>query len=115
MKQDMAELFDILSGLWAEYAKKRDFNAVLEISLASRILFRALPDMEGPEEAALLALHKAIEIVFLRDNSPRTREADACSFCGRKPPEVRLGAGADVYICDQCVNDFARAFRDQEA
>lgn len=34
----------------------------------------------------------------------------ACSFCGRKPPEVRLGAGPKAFICDGCVRVFASVF-----
>ena len=34
----------------------------------------------------------------------------ACSFCGRKPREVRLGAGPSAFICDGCVGLFASVF-----
>jgi hypothetical protein len=34
----------------------------------------------------------------------------ACSFCGRRPPEVRLGAGLSAFICDGCVGVFASVF-----
>ena len=114
MQNDVPELFRILSGLWEEYAKKKDFNAVMEISLASRLLFKVLPDAAGPQEAALAALHHSIEMVVF-DGKPRnksTEDIPQCSFCGRKPPEVRLGAGPDVFICDGCVRDFAAVFRE---
>ena len=35
----------------------------------------------------------------------------ACSFCGRKPPEVQLGAGPKAFICDGCVDVFASLFK----
>jgi hypothetical protein len=35
----------------------------------------------------------------------------ACSFCGRKPPEVKLGAGPKAFICDGCVDVFASLFK----
>jgi len=38
---------------------------------------------------------------------PRARN---CSFCGRSPPEARLGAGPAAFICDGCVDLFARRF-----
>ncbi len=35
----------------------------------------------------------------------------ACSFCGRKAPEVKLGAGPDdVFICNECVDLFTETF-----
>ena len=113
---DVAELFRILSRLWEEYAKQKDFGAVLELSMASRLLFRALPGAKAPEESALAALYQAIEMqVFEGQPSTKTEAAEpSCSFCGRSPPEVRLGAGSNVYICDGCVSDFASVFRDRE-
>jgi hypothetical protein len=35
-----------------------------------------------------------------------------CSFCGRSPPDVRLGAGPSAFICDGCVDLFARHFEE---
>jgi hypothetical protein len=32
-----------------------------------------------------------------------------CSFCSKSPPEVRLGAGPSVFICNECVQVFAVA------
>src|SRR4051812_30141713 len=113
MQNDVSELFRILSGLWLEYAKKKDFEAVMEISLASRLLFKVLPDAEGPHESSMGALHQAIE-VLLYEGQPPTKsvtKTPECSFCGRKPPEVRLGAGPDAFICDGCIGDFADVFR----
>jgi hypothetical protein len=34
----------------------------------------------------------------------------SCPFCGRSPPEVRLGAGPSAFICDRCVDLFAHHF-----
>jgi hypothetical protein len=31
----------------------------------------------------------------------------ACSFCGKTSPEVRLGAGPSVFICNECVGVFS--------
>jgi hypothetical protein len=102
--------------MWIDLAKKKDFESIMELALASRLLFRALPNAEGPEEAALLALNQSIEMVLFDGEPPKKNVHDdpVCSFCGRKPPEVRLGAGPEAFICDGCVSDFAAVFRDQE-
>ena len=34
----------------------------------------------------------------------------SCSFCGRSPTEVQLGAGPAVFICNECVDTFAKIF-----
>lgn len=41
-----------------------------------------------------------IEELFLPDGSAKK---DECSFCGSRPPDVRLAAGPNVSICDSCV------------
>jgi ClpX C4-type zinc finger len=33
-----------------------------------------------------------------------------CSFCGQSPPKVHLGAGPNVFICNECVNIFSKTF-----
>jgi hypothetical protein len=117
MKNDVSELFRILSGLWLEYAKKKDFETVMEVSFASRLLFKALPNAEGAHESSLGALHQAIEVLLDEGQppvKPTTTDARECSFCGRKPPEVRLGAGPNVFICDNCVGVFSEVFRQGE-
>jgi hypothetical protein len=102
--------------MWRDLAKQKNYKSLMELALASRLLFRALPNAEGPEEAALLALHQSIEMVVFDGEPPKKNVHDdpVCSFCGRKPPEVRLGAGPEAFICDGCVSDFAAIFRDQE-
>jgi hypothetical protein len=80
--------------MWADLGKKKDFKSLLELTLASSLLFRALPDAKGPEESALFTLELAIEKVFPAKSLKKKADHDpVCSFCGRKPPEVRLGAG----------------------
>jgi len=34
-----------------------------------------------------------------------------CSFCGKSPPEVRLGAGHSSFICHQCVALFSNILK----
>jgi hypothetical protein len=42
---------------------------------------------------------------------------DACSFCGQKPPKVKLGGGGTddtiVHICNSCVDTFHASFHKQ--
>jgi hypothetical protein len=42
----------------------------------------------------------AIEGLLPADDPANKHE---CSFCGRGPPDVRLAAGPNVFICDGCV------------
>ena len=50
----------------------------------------------------------------VKDIQSEQRDAQAipsCSFCGRREPDVRLAAGADAFICDDCVNNLAKFFK----
>jgi RNA polymerase-binding transcription factor DksA len=38
-----------------------------------------------------------------------------CSFCGKAPPDVRLGAGPDAFICNECVSIFSEIFEKKES
>ena len=59
------------------------------------------------ESAAVLLIGKDRPVV------PSETEP-ACSFCGRKRREVRLGAGPEAFICDGCVGIFTDIFRKEK-
>jgi hypothetical protein len=113
MKGPASNLFDILAKEWRELASKRDFAKLIDVAIASKIMLSQLPDSEGPVEAALLALHHSIEMVVFDGKPPKATSVEdpACSFCGRKPPEVRLGAGPSAFICNECVGIFTEVFK----
>jgi hypothetical protein len=63
------------------------------------------------------ALGFVSDAIALSDN--RTPESQAlrdlgkepsCSFCGQCEPDVRLGAGPGVFICDSCVGTLSEVF-----
>lgn len=41
-----------------------------------------------------------------KDGLVKNEPSPACSFCGKATPEVRLGAGPNVFICNECVATF---------
>ncbi len=61
--------------------------------------------------------------VFVRDccDNLLTRAEDArpggtsCSFCGKAPPDVRLGAGRSAFICNECANAFSQILSEPTA
>jgi ClpX C4-type zinc finger len=46
------------------------------------------------------------------DTSTPDTPDPACSFRGRHPPSVRLGAGPSVFICNECVDLFSDALKE---
>ncbi|HZP76571.1 MAG TPA: ClpX C4-type zinc finger protein [Pseudolabrys sp.] len=74
------------------------FDDALLLGMASYLISRELGD-EDARGTALISLQGALERVL-----PDTQIKEGCSFCGRKPPEVRLAAVPSVFICDACVS-----------
>jgi hypothetical protein len=44
-------------------------------------------------------------------SSPGQIGEPSCSFCGKKPPSVRLGAGPSAFICNECVELFSQSLK----
>jgi len=110
----LTKLAEIISDLQLEAARRQDNESVLEIAMASRMLFRALPGAEEQCRAALHNMQDALALLIPSDDSvdPSAIDNLACSFCDKQRPEVMLGAGADdVFICNECVDLFTEVFR----
>jgi len=52
---------------------------------------------------------------FLLERASAPSGQPSCSFCGKSPPEIRLGAGPGVFICNECVDIFADIFNEASA
>ncbi len=68
--------------------------------------------LDEPAKASLYVfMRECCGFLLKRVASPPSDQRN-CSFCGRSPPEVRLGAGPSAFICDRCVDVFARYFEE---
>ncbi len=73
---------------------------------ASNLLTRAGQTAETGVERVLLEIISECPHDLL--STKGDREIDpSCSFCGRAPPAVRLGAGASSFVCSECVGVFS--------
>jgi ribosomal protein L37AE/L43A len=102
---------------------------------SDQVAFSRVPDLYDDEDfdGCLIAASDLLEraksvgqagvyrvlIEFIRQSADRLasagadrKAAPACSFCGQTEPDVRLGAGPSVFICDHCVGLFATLWRD---
>ena len=112
MTELVDELAGIISDLMADTIKRRDSENLLEIAMASRVLFRALPGAEKQSRTVLSNMEYALNLLIGKEELAEVTEPEiACSFCGKKRPEVQIGAGADAFICNECVNLFTEIFR----
>lgn len=116
MTERLNEMVKIISELMVGTAARKDPEALLEIAIATRQLFRAIPGAEKQRRSALYSIENALSLLIPREESVGTIDLSKlkCSFCGRQEPEVMLGAGADAFICDDCVGLFTEMFREKK-
>jgi hypothetical protein len=76
----------------------------------SSLLFDGDQALGEPVKASLYVfMRECCGFLLERVASPPSGQR-SCSFCGRSPPEVRLGAGPSAFICDGCVDVFENHF-----
>jgi ClpX C4-type zinc finger len=92
---------------WQSAMKQGNFKEALKAGYESYAHCESEADEKGAM-AALSLVHLAIaELIFGNRKGPESQlPTPSCSFCGRSGSEVRLGAGADVFICVECVAIF---------
>src|SRR5262249_31513466 len=115
MTERVDELFDAISVLTTDLLKSKEFDKLLEVAIAARLLFRALPGAEEQSRSALYGLEGALTLLIGKEKPVEPSAIKrACSFCGRQEPEVMLGAGPEAFICNECVDLFTEIFREQK-
>jgi hypothetical protein len=104
---------DACSKVWGHLMMAGDFEGALQFASALKQLSDELKD-EDLIAGSRAMMRKSCEEIS-RQASPATITSNvkkaACSFCGKEPPEVKLGAGAEnVFICNECVAMFGQMF-----
>jgi ClpX C4-type zinc finger len=90
---------------WGHFMRNGMFDeAFLTASLARRAAAKWLqPNVKDPTEGMM---EKTAEELLHRTVQRQAHPPRECSFCGKKEPEVTLGAGPNAYICNECVAKF---------
>ncbi len=102
----------IISDLMADTTQRKDPEAFLMIAVATWQLFRTIPGAEKQTRSALYSIENALSLLIeMRPVTDEPEIKQACSFCDKQPPEVRLGAGHSAFICNECVDLFTEIFR----
>jgi hypothetical protein len=94
----------LLGLLWGKLLMQKRYPDAIVVSLLGYSLSQSMSD-KRLETESLSQLFTAVE-EFRGDRGtdlPPQSAAPACSFCRRSEPAVRLVAGANGFICNECV------------
>jgi len=98
-------LIDIMTTKYVE----RSYDQALDCAIVIRLM--TYNDANPNRRAAALTCIQDCAKFLLEPKTataPEGNSIPSCSFCGRQPPAVKLGAGPSVFICNQCVDTFAK-------
>jgi hypothetical protein len=87
--------------------KNGNHDKAIEIAISSYFLSKDLG--LDAERLAISQIYVAFASLYQKNDQSST---PTCSFCGRSGKDVKMGAGPDAFICDQCVGVFAEQLRD---
>ena len=115
-KFDHPPLYEKIASLHALLLSENHFVEAISLGVIAHNIAKETKDHMLEELAQMwlstpLSLWKGDDSASQRD--PAGSEP-VCSFCGRKPPAVRLAAGAKAFICDSCVQTLGEAFNRDE-
>jgi len=100
--------------MWGHYMMRRAFSEAMIVSQLALSYARQINDgeLEREVEDAIATTINEQRSQSGLDNEKKP--AHCCSFCGKAPPDVRLGAGPSVFICNECVSLFSEIFEREE-
>lgn len=99
--------FDARANEWDRLFDERRYKDLIDVAIADKIELSKRYGSKSRQIVDVLGwLHLAIGQV-MEDGAKGSPE---CSFCGKKPPAVKLGAGPNAFICNECVGLFAEVF-----
>lgn len=114
MRDDIDALSRSISAIINTHNINGNFKSMLETSIGGFLVFKSMDEFDGKEDAENAILTTmSIALKKILADGPETDSCAApsvngCSFCGRTPPAVRLGAGPGVFICNECVETFSK-------
>jgi len=106
---DLKRVPELLAFIEVKAFDEKRFHDALVHGFAWYLVCREVKD-EEQQKGALVAIKGAAESLL-----PPKEQGLQCSFCGRRPPEIRLAAGPDVFICDGCVDLLTEVFSTQKS
>lgn len=115
--QMLLDAYDKLADLAVHAGEQKKYHDSLQYAIAAYEITRD-DERSGVNLITLALIYEACERLLEINSAEVVKKAQesrkgktACSFCGKKEPEVKLGAGPGVFICNECVITFSEAFK----
>lgn len=110
--EDINKLDNACLVIWGQLMITGQFEEAIGFALLARRIGKMLGDMKFSADANSLMLKSYQEMLSSSSESTKglSEINHSCSFCGQSPPKVRLGAGPDAFICNECVVTFSEVF-----
>ncbi len=106
MPDDLVKnLINIMTTKYVE----QSYDQAMDCAIFMKLLSNNDPN-PNRRTAALTFIEECAKILRGDKTAPAQQKSPtpACSFCGQQPPAVRLGAGPSAFICNECVETFAK-------
>jgi hypothetical protein len=98
-------LIDIMTTKYVEHS----YDQALDCAIVIRLMTNndANPNRRA---AALTCIQECAKLLLEPETATDAQgnASPACSFCGQQPPAVKLGTGPSAFICNECVDTFAK-------
>jgi hypothetical protein len=101
MVEGAADRFEACSDAWQEHFDKADFYAAIAVAVEAYTDFKNAQDERWAAGCLNLIAVATNQLLHGADSEATT--AMSCSFCGKNGNEVRIFAGPNAFICNECV------------
>jgi ClpX C4-type zinc finger len=93
--------------LWQRAVDVSDWKGAFTAGISAYLYFLR----DGGERSKEAAIGLIVAANELQHRGSKSSVKQVCSFCGQSPPKVKLGAGPDAFICNECVETFSEIFK----
>ncbi|MDQ7247296.1 ClpX C4-type zinc finger protein [Dongia sedimenti] len=102
-KSDELQMF---AESWQRAINAKDWDSAVLTGISAYLYFSSKGE-KRLKEGSVGLITSAFELQHRREGSASEKR---CSFCNKDDSQVRLGAGASAYICEECVQMFSGIF-----
>jgi RNA polymerase-binding transcription factor DksA len=110
---EMEKFEETLAKFWGQLMLGRHFQEAATVALIAKRIAEKQGNVDlGRSADSILerAVSEITEQTKQASVDDQIKQNKRCSFCGREIPEVKLAAGLNVFICNECVSNLHDVF-----